>query len=355
MKKLLLLLIILLSSAFSWANNNSNDSLSLLEKQLSGDYYPYFPISEEVFNQLPFKVKIRPTITDMHSIGGDIKSTFFLSMQNEIYTTMDISGFTQKDSVEYLLEDFFHFIVDGTELRWNEFFLTGYGINKNEVFYRHSVSGTFPFKWTLRDYPFDTQKLSVEYHTRMDTSIVQFEFHEEWPWVNDLTLLAEGFTVDSSSITEDIALYGANEIESFADGERAETMQSQIITIHLSRNGSFLYFKLFFGAILSFIISLLAFFISKAEFESRITLCIGSIFGAIGNKYFVESSMPDVQVLTKADMINNTLIVLVIVNIFIIIAQSSKTLNLGILETRSNAIIFLISIFILSQIFIVFI
>ena len=79
---------------------------------------------------------------------------------------------------------------------------------------------------------------------------------------------------------------------------------------------------------MAFIISWLVFTVHKTNFTSRIDLSVGAIFGAIGNKYFVESTTPAIQVLTKADIINNLVIFMVLINIIIIIIQNN-IINLG--------------------------
>ena len=48
---------------------------------------------------------------------------------------------------------------------------------------------------------------------------------------------------------------------------------------------------------------------------------MGAIFGAIGNRYFVDSSLSNIQVMTKSDIINYICIALLIFNIIIIIVQ----------------------------------
>ena len=137
--------------------------------------------------------------------------------------------------------------------------------------------------------------------------------------------LIDGFSITSGNV-EIQQDYKA--IENYTDSTRQGVFQTVDTTLDLNREGSFLYFKLFFGAILSFVISFLVFFIDPKEFESRITLCIGGVFGAIGNKYFVESSMPEIQVLTKADTVNNIMIILVILNIFLTIGQHNSKIKL---------------------------
>ena len=107
-----------------------------------------------------------------------------------------------------------------------------------------------------------------------------------------------------------------------------------------------MYFKLFFGGFLSFLISFLVYFIDSKFFETRITLSLGGIFGAVGNKYFVENSMPSIQVLTKADLINNLVIIFIIINIFMIIAQHKKKINLWKFEDNKFSSIFILSLFV---------
>ena len=91
---------------------------------------------------------------------------------------------------------------------------------------------------------------------------------------------------------------------------------------------------------MSFVISWIVFLIPKKEFDSRISLTVGGIFGAIGNRYFVDSSIPSVQILTKADMINNMILLLLVLNIFIVIIQNNNKISLGFLEKNKFAMIF---------------
>ena len=92
--------------------------------------------------------------------------------------------------------------------------------------------------------------------------------------------------------------------------------------------------------------SWLVFFIPQKDFGSRIELSVGAIFGAVGNRAYVESIMPDVQVFTKSDMVNNAVIFLIIFNIIIILVQNNKTLTWKFFENNRNAIIYSAYIFI---------
>ena len=345
--------------------NSKTDSLSLNEKKLTGQYYPYWQMSEDLVNQLPIKIKMKPVITDLHSVGDEKKSTFYISMSNEIHFSRDIYNLeTPSGLLDLKFEDFFSIIDVGIEEKHNEieiYYLDPSEPNFDKNFplvITHHFSGIFPFKWNLRAYPFDTQELVIEYSSQMDTSFVQLEYFEDDTTnsihLNEFLYLQDGYTVEEEDVIDIIADFEIPDLQNFSDGKRNSVQQEHLVLLFLTRNGSFLYFKLFFGGILSLLISLLAFFVARGEFESKITLCLGSVFGAIGNKYFVESSMPDVQVLTKADLINNVIILLVIINIFIIVAQNSKSLNLGLLEKNRNAVMLIVSMFVISNILIIY-
>ena len=212
----------------------------------------------------------------------------------------------------------------------------------------------FYHKWDLRNYPFDSQKLRYEFITYQDTSIV---FVKE-------TEFAKSELDENIEIIDGWEFKGFDYESSFFEnpsldkvktnmGERSGVSQRFYVILNLERDGLFLYFKLFFGTFLSFIISYLVFFIDKKYFETRITLSIGGIFGAVGNRYFVESIMPEVQILTKGDLINNLIIFLIVVNIFIVILQNRKIKNKFIADNRYPAIFSIIT-FILLNLIIIF-
>ena len=144
-----------------------------------------------------------------------------------------------------------------------------------------------------------------------------------------------------------------NILAEYADGVRNKVISKVEFLVSLDRDGAYLYFKLFFGGFLSFLISFLVYFIKPEFFETRITLSLGGIFGGVGNKYFVENSMPAIQVLTKADIINNLVIIFIIINIFIVIGQHMKDIDLGKFEKNKFSSISVLTLFLLLNYLIV--
>ena len=202
-------------------------------------------------------------------------------------------------------------------------------IDDSTEVYQHPgyVENSFYHKWNLRDYPFDTQQLKISFRTWEDTSRVLLTNIKNAKigksrMVQD-TELIDGWKFKDISTEISYVMEPVGVRVKTTNGERIPIVQYFSYYINIERDGWFLYFKLFFGTFLSFIISYLVFFIDKKHFETRITLSIGGIFGAVGNRYFVESLMPEVQVLTKADLVNNLIISLIVINIFMVVLQNN--------------------------------
>lgn len=63
--------------------------------------------------------------------------------------------------------------------------------------------------------------------------------------------------------------------------------------------------KLFTGCYVAFFVSFLVFFIKPIHVDPRFGLSIGGLFAAVGNKYVVDSNIPESISLTLVDKIHN--------------------------------------------------
>jgi len=314
----------------------------------SGDIYPYIELLASDSLDLPLKLEIElfvKAIRDLNIKDG----YFYVETSDAFYFDYD-SLYISKSNQKLRIND------NLVSLLYPEGDLTFVGkpyydgkLQDKYQWSREIIEANLPHKWDLRDYPFDEQKLQIVYRATEDTCFVRLYETELYPptMSDNFPYLLDGFNIEGISSRKNI--FRGFGIINTPEGQRNEVKDELIFEVLVSRKGAFLYFKLFFGAILSFIISYLVFFIDKKLFETRITLSLGGIFGAVGNKYFVESSMPEIQVLTKADLINNLIILLIIMNIFLVIAQQQKNLNVGILEDNRNASIFMIIFFIVTN------
>lgn len=338
-------LCLILGSPQSFCQNSTILSDSIVR---SKENFPYYKLLVSDTLELPLNLEIELFVKAIRDLN--IKDGYFYAeIADAFYFDYD-SLYVSKSNEEIRINDNLVQLLypesDQTYIK-NSFY--DGKLRDKYQWSRATIEVLLPHKWNLRNYPFDEQKLQVVYRTTYDTSFVRLSESKSFPPLmsNDFPYLLDGFNVEGISSRKNN--FKSSFLIDAPEGERYEILDELIFEVLVSRKGAFLYFKLFFGAILSFIISYLVFFIDNRLFETRITLSLGGIFGAVGNKYFVESSMPEIQVLTKADLINNLIIFLIIMNIFLVIAQQQKNLNVGILEDNRNAAIFMLLIFIATN------
>ena len=161
--------------------------------------------------------------------------------------------------------------------------------------------------------------------------------------------LADGISVDYISYSYEYNTDNSDIITMSPNYIKPMVTETLVMTLHISRSGSWLFLKLFFGGILSFIISCLMFLLPiTEELESKFAIALGAIFGAVGNKYFIASELSGVQVFTKADFISNFIILMVVVNMLIMILQTSDKTFFDYLQKPKNALNFSSVIFLLG-------
>ncbi len=318
--------------------SQQDDERSYREKLRSGDYDPYIELTDADTLEWPSKFYISKIVNEIRDLSykNDYFYVKFLNLETSYRDTLYVSSLGEEIIIypedEYLLE-----YPEGDRYFGN---YGPYGWQEGDTVFqwRRYFEGELPHKWDLRDFPFDVQELKIQYRTGYDTSVTRiFEDKqvESKVVIGDLDFLKDGYTITGIETEKE---YVEGPISDFPDSRRAGVYEKLIFKIKLERNSGYLFFKLFFGAFLSYIISLLVFFIDKKLFETRITLSLGGIFGAVGNKYFVENTLPEILVLTKADLINNVIIIFIIINIFLVIGQATKKINLGIFEKNNFAI-----------------
>tara|TARA_B110000908_G_scaffold169872_1_gene227969 strand:+ start:724 stop:1866 length:1143 start_codon:yes stop_codon:yes gene_type:complete len=341
-------------------NHFVNDTINY---KSSGEYFPYLKLSKDDSLNIPYTYDIEIFLRKIEDF--DIKNSYF-------YATFDVAAYSQYDSLyitknkeEIEITPSVDFRLDYKES--DELYVSSYvydglveGVSDSIGNYSHYqytgyVESVFLHNWNLKNYPFDTQELEIRFTSFHDTSLVKLTPSKIYPssFNKKMRTLKEGYVINQIKSFNEYIESNAT-IETGPNEERYTVNDNLVFNIVIDRDGSFLYFKLFLGTFLSFLISYLVFFIPIKDFESRMTLSVGGIFGAVGNRYFVESFMPGVQVLTKADLINNLIISLIVMNIIIVIAQHNKNINFGFLEKNRNSAIFSALLFIITNLIIVY-
>lgn len=348
---------------------NKAYSIDSIPYQRSGYPSPYVFLTDEDELDYPMDVELEFILKDIYDF--DTRNTQFFtkfdwaaySKYDTVYQTIsgkmtDLVDLRKLLNLDYIESDQTK-ITDLEFYFWQKknkdqkFFEPGYEGKFSQ--YYGSVENSFYHNWDLRDYPFDEQKIVIRFIAQQDSSIVRLNESKEFPasFSKNMIGLKDGYKIDRINYFNTYVSSGIYDFFSPTSSMRYQIFPTGNFEIVISRDGSWLFLKLFLGSILSFVISWIVFIIPQKEFESRISLTVGGIFGAIGNRYFVESTIPSVQILTKADMINNMILLLLIVNVFIVIIQNNDRINMGAFEKNKFAMIFSGLTFLIANILIV--
>ena len=347
MKSLVISFFIFLSNIVFANFQDSDDSI---DYSRTGDYFPYVVLTEEDSLKYPITYEIELYVNDLYDL--DITNNFFTaeivagvySDYDSIYKTVngdifplypyDFISLETKDALSGYVDSWYYWGYDD-DIKYQNF---AYELNYKNV---------FNHKWNLREYPFDEQFLKIKFITSRDTSLVRIKESESFPpsFNGLMDNFKDGYKI--LDITSETTYFETPYEAEFSPGEiRKEIGTKVTFNILIDRSGSYLFTKLFGGSFFAFIISWLTFFIPRKEFDSRIALNIGAIFGAIGNRYFVDASLASIQVMTKSDIINYICIILLILNITLIIVQRNNKITWSYLEKSSNALVFSAAVFI---------
>ena len=307
----------------------------------SGIYYPYTHLTEKDKLKYPIEVAITIDVKDIYNLSLS-NDQFFLGFEYGLFSPINPNYVSQEGDSLKRITDLTNFVevdyVMSAETKEKK--MEYVGVFGSGYQYDGSIESSFYHNWRLKDYPFDKQDIQIRFTANVDSSIFKFKESLKYPaqWSEKILGLGEGYEIQEIKFHKEFVRGEGDWFSPSIAGNA--TYPVGVFDLVVSRAGSGLIIKLFLGSFLSYIISWLVFIIPKRSFDARIELSVGAIFGAIGNKYFVESTTPAMQVLTKADIINNLVIMMVLLNIVLIILQKNNKINIGRFENSNFALTF---------------
>ena len=157
--------------------------------------------------------------------------------------------------------------------------------------------------WRVSDFPFDKQHLVVHIENSIfDNSSLVFE-PDEIGSTYDRELTLDGWKITNFSVGSNIHEYTTV----FGDPS-TEFLHSEYaafnITIDIERDAWGLFMKIFIGMYISFLISIISFTPNPSELEPRFGLPVGGLFAAVGNKYIIDSVLPESSSFTLVDSLH---------------------------------------------------
>lgn len=172
-----------------------------------------------------------------------------------------------------------------------------------EIYMQMKLQCVMKDTWRISNFPFDHQilRLSIE-NSQFDSKALVF-VPDTVGRNFDPRFTLSGWTIDSCTISSGVKLYET----AFGDETlaRPHTEYSSFrVRLGINRNASGLFWKMFLGMYIAFLIAYVCFYIHADGMDSRFGLSVGSLFAVIGNKYIIDSSLPESTSFTLVDTLH---------------------------------------------------
>ncbi|MBD1386133.1 hypothetical protein IDJ75_12655 [Mucilaginibacter rigui] len=192
----------------------------------------------------------------------------------------------------------------------------------NRVYILMKLQCVMKDSWAVNNFPFDKQTLrfSIE-NSQFDSKALVFAADTLGKHF-DPRFTLRGWNIDSINVTTGIKVYET----AFGDESvpKPHTEYSNFkVKLLLDRAAMGLFWKMFLGMYVAFLIAYMCFYIHTDSIDSRFGLSVGALFAVIGNKYIVDSSLPESTTFTLVDTLHG-ITLLFILTIIISTAYSLR-------------------------------
>jgi len=175
-------------------------------------------------------------------------------------------------------------------------------------------------EWDISDFPFDQQTLVIQVEEGdKDTSTLVYiadvansKIHEG--------LKLKDWDIIKFEMLDGVSLYKTSYGDPSLNYESGYANVRAEITLQRIHVWT-IFFKLFTGVFVGFLIALFVFFIKPINVDPRFGLCVGGLFAAVGNKYVVEGTVSSVSSNTLIDTLHNLTFIAILIIIFVSIVS----------------------------------
>lgn len=160
---------------------------------------------------------------------------------------------------------------------------------------------TMKEKWDVQDFPFDRQHLKVQIENALfDNRSLVFMPDIAGSRFDDKEAI-DGWTIRNFQVASK-----SNDYETgFGDSSVPMQVFSTFnIEMDIERNAWGLFMKIFIGMYIAFLIAIVSFTPHPSELEPRFGLPVGGLFAAVGNKYIIDSVLPESSMFTLVDTLH---------------------------------------------------
>ncbi len=160
---------------------------------------------------------------------------------------------------------------------------------------------TMKERWDVKDFPFDKQHLKVQIeNTLFDNNSLVFASDKKGSQFDEKEAI-DGWTITNFRVTT-----GDNDYETgFGDNStKSQVFSTFNIEMDIERDAWGLFMKIFIGMYIAFLIAIISFTPHPSELEPRFGLPVGGLFAAVGNKYIIDSLLPESSSFTLVDTLH---------------------------------------------------
>ncbi len=159
--------------------------------------------------------------------------------------------------------------------------------------------------WRVGDFPFDKQQLIVHIENSIyDQNRLVF-VPDEMGSTFDRELTLDGWRIHNFTVNTNTHEYTTVFGDPSTDMLHSD-YASFNIEMDIERDAWGLFMKIFIGMYIAFMISIISFITRPSELEPRFGLPVGGLFAAVGNKYIIDSLLPESSSFTLVDSLHAT-------------------------------------------------
>jgi hypothetical protein len=181
--------------------------------------------------------------------------------------------------------------------------------------------------WRIANFPFDQQKLRLSFENSQFDSRYLIFVPDTVGQHFDPRFTLSGWRIDSFVVNVTNRAYET----SFGDRTLPKPhveYSAYRVRMSITRDAMGLFWKMFLGMYVAFLIAFVCFFIHTDSFDSRFGLSVGALFAVVGNKYIIDSSLPDSTTFTLVDTLHG------ITLLFILLVVSATAYSLKLFKAK---------------------
>lgn len=165
------------------------------------------------------------------------------------------------------------------------------------------MKSTMKESWNVKDFPFDKQHLHVQIeNTLFDNKTLVFAPDVEGSKFDNKEAI-DGWAIINFKVSA-----GTNDYDTGFGDPRAErsvqNFSTFLIEMDIERDAWGLFMKIFLGMYIAFMIATISFTPHPSEMDPRFGLPVGGLFAAVGNKYIIDSLLPESSEFTLVDTLH---------------------------------------------------